>query len=87
MRARAIRASRHFRTVLLTLVIGKPVEGSLLNIACVAGVQRGGKRERRAREASEDRMREDRGRVPSPSRAHFDFPQSLPFYGLSRRLY
>ena len=32
------------------------------NIACVAGVRRGRKEERRAREAREDRMREDRGR-------------------------
>ena len=32
-----------------------------------------GKGERRAREAREDWTREDRGRGPSPSRAHFDF--------------
>ena len=37
-----------------------------------AGVRRGGKEERRAHDAREDRTREDR--VPSPSRAHFDFP-------------
>ena len=42
----------------------------------MTGVRRGGKGERRAREAREDRTREDRG-VPSPSRAHFDFPPSL----------
>ena len=43
-------------------------------VACVAGVRRGGKRERWARKA-----REDRGsyRGPSPSRAHFDFPSFL----------
>ena len=45
----------------------------------MAGVQRRGKGERRAREAREDRTREDRGRdrVPSPSRAHFDFAPFL----------
>ena len=45
----------------------------------MAGVRRGGKGERRASEAREDRTREDRalGRGPSPSRAYFDFPPSL----------
>ena len=42
------------------------------SVACVAGVRRGGKGKTHAREAREDRTREDR--VPSPSRAHFDFP-------------
>ena len=37
-------------------------QGFELEIACVAGVQRGGKGERRAREARGDRTREDRGR-------------------------
>ena len=46
-----------------------------LLVACVAGVRRGVKGERRAREAREGRTREDR--VPSPSRAHFDFPPFL----------
>ena len=46
-------------------------------LACEAGFRRGGKGERRAREAQEDRTRDDRGRVPFPSRAHFDFPPSL----------
>ena len=41
-----------------------------LTASCVAGVRRGGKVKRRAREAWEDR-------VPSPSRAHFDRPASL----------
>ena len=46
------------------------------SLACVAGVRRGRKEERRAREAREDRTREDR--IPSPSsRAHFDFPHFL----------
>ena len=45
-------------------------------VACAAGVRRGGKGGRRASEAGEDRTRDDRGRGPSPSRAHFDF---LPF--------
>ena len=40
-------------------------------IACMVGVRRGGKGERRAREAREDRTRED---------------SSLPFYGLPSRL-
>ena len=43
----------------------------------MAGVGRGGKGERRACEAREDRTREDRGRGPSPARAHFDFPLFL----------
>ena len=49
------------------------------SLRCVAGVQTGGKGERRAREAREDRTREDRGRdrVPSSSRAHFDLPPFL----------
>ena len=38
--------------------------------ACMAGVRRGGKGERQAHEAWEDRMREDHG-------AHFDFPPLL----------
>ena len=46
-------------------------------LACVAGVRRGGKGERRASEVREDRTREDCGRGPSPSLAHFDFPPSL----------
>ena len=52
---------------------------SSYHLACMAGVQRRGKGERRAREAREDRTREDRGRdrVPSPSRAHFDFAPFL----------
>ena len=37
-------------------------------LACVAGVRRGGKGERRARQAREDR---------TPRRAHFDFPPYL----------
>ena len=45
----------------------------ITQVACVAGVRKGEKRERRAL-AREDRTREDR--------AHFDFS---PFYGLSRR--
>ena len=45
--------------------------GSRSGLACVAGVRRGKKEERRAREAREDRTRD-----ASPSRAHFDF---LPF--------
>ena len=36
------------------------------NIAYVTGVRRGGKGERRARDAREDRTREDRGRGPPP---------------------
>ena len=43
-------------------------------LACVVSVRRGGKGKRRAL-AREDRTREDR--VPSPSRAHFDFPPFL----------
>ena len=52
---------------------------SVVKVACVAGVRRGGKgkRPREAREAREDGTREDRGGGPSPSRAHFDFPPSL----------
>ena len=38
----------------------------------MAGVRRRGTR--KAREARKDRTREDRGRVPSPSCARFDFP-------------
>ena len=45
-------------------------------VACVAGVRRGRKEERRAREAREDRTLEDPS-VPSPSRVHFDFPPFL----------
>ena len=52
-----------------------PGSSHSLQVACVAGVRRGRKEERRAREAREDRTREDR--VPSPSRAHFDFPPFL----------
>ena len=33
-----------------------------VRLACMAGVRRGGKGERRAREVREDRTREDRGR-------------------------
>lgn len=57
----------------------------LFCLVTVAGVRRGVKGERRAREGWEDRTREDRGRGPSPSRAHSDFHP--PFlYGLPRRL-
>ena len=54
-------------------------------LACVAGVRRGEKGERRAHKAWEVRTREDR--VPPPS-----FPPalnftSLPFYGLPSRLW
>ena len=49
-------------------------------VACVAGVRRGRKEKRRAREAREDQTREfllPPTGVPSPSRAHFDFPPIL----------
>ena len=45
---------------------------STSSLACVAGVRRGRKEERRSREA---RTRDDR--IPSPSRTHFDFPHFL----------
>ena len=50
------------------------------DVACVAGVRRGGKGERRASEAREDRTREDR----SIQRSFW--LSSLPFYGLPRKL-
>ena len=40
-------------------------------VVCVAGVRRGGKGERRAREAREDRTREDRGRGRLQGRLSF----------------
>ena len=46
-------------------------------IAFVAGVRRGGKGERRAREAREDRTREDRGRYLLPPALILTF---LPLY-------
>ena len=50
------------------------------NVACVAGVRSNGKGERRAREAWEDRTREERVLPPAL------ILTSLPFYGLPRRL-
>ena len=53
-----------------------PSESLRKKLACVAGIRRGGKGERRASEAREDRTREDRARgiqLPSPSCPHFDF--------------
>ena len=57
----------------------KRVGNSHSKLACVAGVRRWGKGERRAREAREGRTREDRGRGRpfSIPRLFFDFPSFL----------
>ena len=50
-------------TIAVDRVFARPkLMTSLIQIACVAGVRRGRKEERRVREAREDRTREDRGR-------------------------
>ena len=70
-------AKADFKNPLLALVQQTvQILFSRARLACVAGVRRGGKGERRASEAREDRTREDRARgiqLPSPSCPHFDF--------------
>ena len=57
-----------------------------IEVACVAGVRRGRKGERRASEAQEDRTREDRAPYLLPPAIILTGLSSLPFYGLPRRL-
>ena len=57
-----MQASKSCESTCEPLQLSQMLQPVKPGVVCVAGVQRGGKGERRAREAREDRTREDRGR-------------------------